>query len=108
MGSYAELTIDGVSVATYKNFIPLEAMLLFSTSDFQEECQDACGEDEDADYPWPIRRFVTTVAEAAVRLDALGIDLQTCRVWFEQFKEQEFMYFDHRKDRPYDDEEGVS
>jgi len=81
-------------------------MLLFSTFDF-EESRDASQEDEDADYPWPIRRFVTTVAEAAARLDDLGIDLHTCRVWFEQFKEQDFMYFNHLKKRPYDDPEYV-
>lgn len=88
MSSYADLTMANVEVAVYRNYLPLDALLMYTPHDLKVgERVDEQGQTEET------YSFRTRVDSARKKLNVRGIDLPTCRRWYEQFRSEELLQY---------------
>jgi hypothetical protein len=86
MGSYGTLTFAECEIDSFKNHLPLETLLLFTTDDLY------AGEEATDDEVYGTYTFVTSALAARQRLDARGITPTVCRRWFDLLRADEMTY----------------
>jgi hypothetical protein len=87
MGSYGTLIFAECEIDSFKNHLPLEALLLFTADDLH------IGEEATGAEVYGTCAFVTSALAARQRLDARGVTPSACRHWFDLLRADEITYF---------------